>query len=67
MADIGAISNYAYFYVPESIVNVYKPEYKFPPDPIAVKPVKEVIDEFRSAMRTQKGAWYLGSNLDILV
>jgi hypothetical protein len=67
MTVISPISYYAHYFVPGTPVNVYKQEKVFPPDPIAVKPVKEVIDEFRSALRTQKGAWYLGSKLDLLV
>ena len=50
-----------------TFLQFHKQEKVFPPDPIAVKPVKEVIDEFRSHIRSTKGAWYLGSKLDMMV
>ena len=52
MTIISPISYYAHYFVPGTPVNVYKQEKVFQPEPIAAKPVKEVIDEFRSALRT---------------
>jgi hypothetical protein len=35
--------------------------------PDAVKPVKEIVDEHRTQMRSSEGEWRRGSKMDIYV
>ena len=68
MTAISPISFYQYYYVPP----VHRTVYEEIPNgrnelPDAVKPVKEIIDEHRTQMRSSEGEWRRGSKMDIYV
>tara|TARA_B100001057_G_scaffold376964_1_gene382174 strand:- start:1170 stop:1376 length:207 start_codon:yes stop_codon:yes gene_type:complete len=68
MTAISPLSFYQHYYVPPVDRTVYQ---EVPVGrnelPDAVKPVKEIIDEHRTQMRSSEGEWRRGSKMDIYV
>ncbi len=67
MSTISPMSYWTHYYIPPVKQTAYKEVHTYPPEPIAMKPTKQVIDEFRSAMRSQPGYWHKGTVVDIFV
>ena len=68
MTSISPISYYQHYYVPPVDRTVYQ-EIVVTPGKLAdaVKPVKEIVDEHRTQMRSSEGEWRRGSKMDIYV
>ncbi len=68
MTVISPLSYYQHYYVPPVDRTVYQ---EIPVGrnelPDAVKPVKEIVDEHRTQMRSSEGEWRRGSKMDIYV
>ena len=68
MTAIIPISYYQYYYAPPVHRTVYQ-EIPVGRSELtdAVKPVKEIIDEHRTQMRSSEGEWRRGSKMDLYV
>tara|TARA_A100001388_G_C28667307_1_gene449762 strand:- start:112 stop:312 length:201 start_codon:yes stop_codon:yes gene_type:complete len=66
MSTISPVSYWTHYYVPPITETIFK-DLHLPPQPAVLKPTKQVIDEFRSAMRSQPGYWHKGTVVDIYV
>ena len=68
MTAISPISFYQYYYAPPVNRTVYQ-EIPVGRSELtdAVKPVREIIDEHRTQMRSSEGEWRRGSKMDLYV